>query len=387
MIISCQALPSATASAAKAGDEIIGVHKIVIGVYDENGNIIFNPQTKSVNGVSAAKLNANALNQLCSSDDEKTIIIPNGSKVYISYCIYLGSNTTIEASGASIIQKDKNKGIFLTEADALNYKSVENITINGGTWKNYTTAQSVHTMMRFAHGQNIKIKNATIYTNYKGHGIELIAMKNVTVNKCTVKALGKKSKKSVEEAIQIDVATPRTAPGLVQYGSKYVNGQTCKNIKITNNKVVGSRGVCANFASTENKFKNKFHNNITVTGNTITGKSAEGLALFNVKNATVKNNKITSDSTRTGESYSAGLNIIAQGSSSGLSKSVLKISGNTVKGKKYGIQIASLKSSKYKKAVIKNNKCYASGGKRSALFVKSSSVKRTVKSKNKLYKR
>ncbi len=378
------AVPIAT---AKAGDEIIGVHKIVIGTYDEDGNIIFNPQTKSVSGVSAARLNANALNQLCNNDKKKTVIIPSGSKVPIEYYITLGSNTTINAKGATIIQTDKSKGIFLTEADALNYNSVKNITINGGLWKNASTANSTCTMMRFAHGKNVKIKNATIYTNYSGHGIELIAMKNVTVENCTVKALGKKSSNSVEEAIQIDVATPRTAPGLVQYGAKYVNGQTCQNIKIIKNTVVGSRGICANFASLEDKYKNKFHNNITIKRNTIIGKSAEGLALFNVKNATVKNNKITSNSTRTSESYSVGLNIIAQGSTSSLSKATLKVSGNTVKGGRQGIQIASLKSSKYKKAIVKNNKCYAYKGKSVALAVSSSAVKLIVKTNNKLYKR
>ena len=376
-----------TAAAAKAGDEIIGVHKIVIGTYNQDGSITFNPQTKSNGGASAAKLNANALNQLCGGNKEKTIIIPSGSVVHIGYCINLGSNTTVIASGATIIQDDNEKGILQNEPNALNYKSLENVTVDGGIWKNSSDKQDAHTMMRFAHGRNLTVKNATVYTNYQGHGIELIAMKDTTVDNCTVKARGKKIKSSVEEAIQIDIATPSTAPGLVRYGSKYVNDQTCKNIKITNNKIVGSRGVCANFSSTEQKYINGFHDKITITKNTIKGTSSEGLALFNVKNTTVSGNTITTYALNPDSHYSVGFNIIAKGSSKALNKCSLKINNNTVKGGKYGLQLFSSKGSKYKKLTLKKNKLYSSASKSYALYIQRSAVKKISKSKNKLYKK
>ncbi|MDE6566348.1 MAG: right-handed parallel beta-helix repeat-containing protein, partial [Lachnospiraceae bacterium] len=198
----------------------------------------------------------------------------------------------------------------------------------------------------------------------------------------TLKAEGKVRKNSVEEALQIDIATPLTAPGIAKaYGKKFTKGDTCKNIKVLNNTITSSRGICANYASREKKYRNKFHDKITIIGNKVTGKSAEGVALFNTLNSTVRNNTIVSNSKRKKEAYSIGLNILIMGSSTQTKKATVTVQGNTIRGGRQGMQIASKTSSKYKKAVVKKNKLSASAGQ--ALLISPTGVSKASQSGNK----
>lgn len=376
-------------SAAKVnlnGVEVTGQWNQLAGTFNEQGQIVMNVCTEGENGRSASYINSSTLNTLCSGDQPKTVVIPAGSRVELTNVVYLGSNTTIIADGATIVMTSKDKGILSNKPDAVNYRALANVKIQGGTWE-ITDKKEACSVMAFSHGSNLIIDNVTIISNYQSHAIELIAMKNTTVQNSTLKVRGKKDKNSVEDALQIDVATPKTAPVLAQYGKKYVKGQTCKNIKVLNNTIEGSRGVCANYTTTDgNKYKNKFHKNITIKGNTITGYSAEGCTLYNTLNAVVKNNVITTHSTRKNESYSVGLNITIQGKASGkiMNKSKVTVSGNTVYGYRQGIQVVTRSSSRYKNAVIKNNKAYASS-KKSAIVASGS---RNINSKgNSSYKR
>lgn len=366
---------SAVGASAAEGEEITGPRGLVIGSYDAEGQIIFHPDSNNAHN------NVLALNELCKGSKKKTIVISNGTTVKVDAVVYLGSNTTIKADGATIIQTIDGKGILANDVTKSNYGSIENVTIQGGTWKNANNKQTA-SMMRFAHGQNMNIDKVTVITNYEGHAVELIAMKNVTVRNSTLKAEGKVRKNSVEEALQIDIATPLTAPGIANaYGKKFTNGETCKNIKVLNNTITGGRGICANFASREKKYLNKFHDNITIIGNKVTGKSAEGVALFNTLNSTVRNNTIVSNSTRKKEAYSVGLNILIMGSSTQTKKATVTVQGNTIRGGRQGMQIASKTSSKYKKAVVKKNKLSASAGQ--ALLISPQGVSKISQSGNK----
>ncbi len=382
------ALSAVAAFGAEAGTEITGdARGNVIGIYNEAGEIEFQPLTKDYKGAAYEKLNALALEQLCKGDKEKTIVIPSGTTVKISFATKLGNNTTIKANGATIVETDSQKGMMANDVDALNYNSLKNVKIIGGTWKNASSSGRKGTMFRFAHGQNIVFDGCNISSNYAGHSIELIACKNATVKNCTINGLGTASKTCLEEQVQIDIATPKTAPGIVEYGSKYVKGQTCKNIKILNNKIKGARGVCANFASTESKYKSKFHSNITVTGNTIIGVTSEAVALFNTTSATVANNKIESRGSRTGSAYTVGLHCALFGKApASIKKAKITLTGNTVKGGRQAIQVYSHTSSKYGKVSITKNKLYCKKGKSQALKAPKTSISKLSTKGNKAYK-
>ena len=374
---------------AAAGDEVYDNRGNVIGIYDENGRIIYQPYAGDADENSNAT--TNALNILCSTDDEKTIVIPSGTVLKLQYLIRIGDNTSIIAEGATIIQREMKRGIISHNVDADNYGALKNISITGGKWISESNTGQ-YTMIRFAHAKDIKLSNMEIVTNYESHGIEIIACKNVTIKNCKLYAEGKKRKDSVEEALQIDVATKTTAPGVWNEtgNEKLVKGQTCSNITIKDCEISGGRGVCANYASKENKYLGKFHDKITIENCKITGETAEGVALFNTLNSTVKNNVITSNSTRTKEAYSVGLNIIMMGKApSAVRKAKVTVSGNTIKGGRQAFNVVSKKGSQYGGTfTVKNNKLYCSTGKDNAIHIEKQAVAKPKlkESGNKIYK-
>lgn len=332
--------------------------------YDEAGNIIFTPTDSS-------SQNARIIEQYLNNDKKKTMIIKEGSTVYVSQVLDIGSNTTIIAKGASIIQTEDGKGMIQHTTKGNKYNAIKNVKIVGGNWKNKVNSK-VHTMFRFAHGKNIHLESMNIQTNYRSHGVELIACKDVEVDKCKIIAKNNKTKKSdsVEEALQIDVATPLTAPGIYRETKKksYVNGQTCQNITIKNSTISGSRGVCANFAAKEKQFKNKFHKNITITNCKITGYSSEGLALLNAMKCKVKNNTIKTLSKRN-NSYSDGIHHVLVGKTNTAKKYKSEYVGNKIYGNYYGMDITSQSGSKHGTVVLKKNTIYSRKGKNCCMHI------------------
>jgi hypothetical protein len=236
------------------------------------------------------------------------------------------------------------------------------------------------------HAYNIKIKNAVVPTHLNAHAVELIACKKVVIDGCTMEAVNKHgSSTSLEEAIQIDVATKRTAPSIYQeYGKKACNGAACQNVTIKNSTVKGSRGICAN-RNVDDAGKNiKMHKNIKILNNTITGTTSEALVLHNTIGYTVTGNKIVTQNKRYSTPYSNGFNVEIFGKASGTTKLSNTISDNKIYGGKCCIHIATNTSSKYGTTTIKNNKLYCRYGKSYTLSL-SGGTKFTTKN-NKSYK-
>lgn len=327
-----------------------------------------------------ASQNGRELNLLLNDDVERTIIFPESGTIKVDRALWIGSNKTVIANDCVIVQTKDATGLFYHVVDKTNYKSICNVTIQGGTWKSAYNDANVN--FRFAHGSDITIDGCTIPTNYQAHGIELIACKNVTIKNCTVLASGEASSTSLEEAIQIDIASPATAPSCAEDGAKYVAGQTCENITVKNCTIRGSRGVCCNFTSTsDGKYLNKFHKNIKIIGNTITGTSSQALTLHNTVGFTVKNNTLITKDKRYEDHYSDGLTIEMFGNYSKSSSYKNVISGNTIKGGRYSIYMYSLSDSKYGTTTVKSNKLYCRQGAENAMRIEKCT--KVVSSKNK----
>ncbi len=326
--------------------------------------------------------NRRALNYLIEGNAPKTININNN----ISIDTYLrpGNNTTINAGNHTITS---GSGVIINDPTAASYDNFKNLTINGGVWKNSSSSGLKGTMMRISYASDISINDATVYCNYTGHGIELIACNGVSINGCKLIPQGKCPKKCVEEQLQIDLATPKTAPGLYRLSPKLCNGTPSKNISVTNCTVSGARGICASFPGSEAKYRKakNYHSNITIENCTITGKSAEALALFNTTSATVKNCRITTKTPLKRNSYSVGLAVAYQkGSSPKTSlKNKVVIENNIVKGGRQGILVFSHTSKKFGKVIVKKNRAYARSGKRNAIRVISAKKKQISKNKTK----
>lgn len=361
LLIGIISLFGSTSYAKKAsGKKVTYNHKVV--AYQSAANTYNFVPTGSAAG------NRRALNYLMAGDNTKIINIKNN----ISIDTYLrpGNNTTINAGKYTITS---NNGVIINDPATTSYNDLKNVTINGGIWKNSSSKGLEGTMMRISYATNISINNATVYANYTGHGIELISCSNVVVNHCTLKAQGNCPKNSVEEQLQIDLSTPKTAPGLYRLNRKLCNGTPSKNIIVKNCTIKGSRGICANFAGSESKYRTarNYHSNITIENCNVTGVSAEAVALFNTKSAIVKNCKITTKTPLKRNSYSVGLAVVYQNGSSPKTnvKNVVNISNNTVKGGRQGIFVYSHTSQKFGTVIVKGNKAYAKKGKGNAIQV------------------
>lgn len=311
-----------------------------------------------------------------------------GKTYYVGRSIDVYGNVKLDATGATLIVADeavRNDGGELKKG----YDSMSNITIIGGKWISESKDGNPGTSFSFSHAKNITLKNMDIRcASADGHGVEFVSCKNVVMKNCKVIAQGKGRKNSVEESVQIDLDTPRTAPYLPD---DLHDGTPCKNVTIDHCTIKGCRGLCASFPSSEKKYWKKYHDKIVVKNCTITGTKAEALALFNANNVTVKNNKIISKSHRVNQAYSIGCHLALFGKIKAFSKGKNVVTGNTIKGGRQGFQMCSHTKSRYGKLTIKNNKCYSKKGKANALKItvnasgKRSAI-RLVKKGNKLRK-
>lgn len=359
---------------AKVVKEFKGVPIIVL---DDQGRYVIHPSGNTTQ-------DSIKMEEVLSTDEVKTFVIPSGMTLYISQVIGIGDNTTILAEGATIVQIANGKGVLTHAVDGGNYNAIKNVNIIGGTWTNKNNSKAC-TMMRFAHGSNITIQNATIDTNYKGHGLELIACKDVLVDGCTIVAKNEKTKSSKirEEAVQIDVASPKTAPGIVNetHNKSYVAGQTCRNITIQNSTVAGSRGICANFTH-DAKYMNRPHYNIKIDNCTVTGYTAEAIALFNTLGSTVTNNQVKTFSKDKKNSYSVGIHMIFMKKIKDATKYKDVITGNTAYGNYAAIEVATkTKDMKRGPVTIQNNQTFCKQGKERC--IRTFYCKKVKESKNK----
>lgn len=348
---------------AKAGTRFEDACKAAVS-RDDAGRLLFTP-------TGDAAMDARIIEYYLNNDKQKTMVFMEGTTVNVSQALDIGSNTTIIANNATIVQTLDGRGLLQHPVKGNKYNAISNVKIIGGTWRNQENSKQ-NTLLRFVHGRNITLEGVTVSTNFRSHGVALVSCKDVVVDGCTIVAENEdtKSSGSVEEALQIDIATPKTAPGIYRETGKksFVNGQTCENITITNSVIYGSRGLSTNYAGKEKEFYNRFHKNITITGCTITGTSTEALALLNAIGCTVKDNTVKTLS-RMPDSHSDGIHFVLIGKTKTAQKYRNVFTGNTVYGNYYGIDITSKNGSKNGTVVVRDNTVYCRKGKGRCLHI------------------
>ena len=345
---------------------------------------------KSVKGGSGEKSDYKAIKK----ELEKTgyVRLAKGETYNLgSHVLHVKSNWTINATGATI--KGSNC-ILLNIPERTGYKAISNFHVKGGNWISSKKNGVKKSAIKISHGKNISFTNMNIrWCNLNNHSIELVGCKNVKIKGCHIDGLGKGESDSVEEAIQIDLAAPETAPFLEDYRAKarkLWDGAPCDHVVIDKCWVRGCRGICANFAAKDAKAGRKqylrmFHRNITISNNTIVGVKSEGLALFNVLGSKVRKNKIYSHSSRTSTNYSNGCHYVLIGKvPAGSRRFTVKITGNKIYGGLHALAFNSQSESSYDKVVIEKNKLHCKIGRNSALSV--NRVKRLVRRKNSFHK-
>lgn len=334
--------------------------------------------------------NSRYLNILMKGTTARTVVLPEGT-FRMNAGILMGSNKTLRAGDTKVILTDPQKQLIRNDCTATNYNSIKNVTIDGGLWyivNNKDMLRDTSTI-RFNHGQNITIKNATVYTNFRSHGIEIIACKDVTIKNCTVKCQGTPIEDRREEAVQIDVATTKTAPTCAAYGSQYVAGQTCRDITIDGCTITGSRAlVCNRTDSENNRFAACIHHNITVKNCTLYGVTAEGLVLNNVQGFDVINNRMLSNNTNLSTNFSCGLSAMLFGVDPDKTVYRNHIRDNLIKGGKSAIIFSNYKcsSAKYGPTSIKNNRLYARAGANKTLNISNTCITKLETPDNRNFK-
>ena len=384
LVFMCGLFLTVHSSDVQAASKTVKYNGKVIAKYNKAKQLVLVPSK-------SASANYKNLNRLMSGNKKKTIVIPKGSTIKLGGVLKPGNNTTLIATGAKIIGKKKSNIIF-----AAPNKSLKNLSIIGGTWRSIDKNGRTGSLFAFSYVTNLVINGIDCNANYKGHAIEIIACNNVTIKNCKVTAIGSNPSTCLEEQIQIDIATKKTAPKIAEYGKKYVQGQTCKNVFILNNTVTGARAVGINWTDSEKgKWRNKFHENVVIKGNTLTGTTSEALAYFNVIGGEISGNTITTNATRTegNSSYTIGIHVAIFGQApEAMANSKLIISGNTVKGKRNGIHFKAYFNSNESKClsqlgtvVVTNNKVYCKDGTTKAIAQVKQSCKKLTLSNNSLY--
>ena len=163
---------AAPAAAVQAEEYVSDSWMTGPGTYNAQGQIVLNVYTQDQVGKRAATLNSQNLNELCGGDEPKTIVIPAGSRVELANMVYLGSNTTIIADGATIVMTSADKGIVGQQTGCCPIISPSvTFRIQGGNWE-ITDKKNSCSVMAFNHGSNVVLDNVTILSNYQSHAIE-----------------------------------------------------------------------------------------------------------------------------------------------------------------------------------------------------------------------
>ena len=335
--------------------------------------------------------NYNRLTYLLSGNDKRTVVIPKGSNIFVNGPLRPGSNKTIVATGAKLTFKSGSNAIF-TEPN----KHVSNLKIKGGTWRSKDKYGRTGSLFVFAFATNVRMTGVDCNANYIGHSIEIIACNKVTIKNCKVAAIGKNPANCLEEQIQIDLATKKTAPKIAEYGSQYAKGQTCKNIYIIGNTVSGARPVGVNWSYAEkNKWINKFHENIVIKNNNLTATTSEGLSYFNCVSGEISGNTVVTKATRktSNGAYTVGIHVAVFGTVPASQKNkTLTIKNNLVWGNRNGIHIkgycgkGSRVVSAYGKVKVTGNAAFCKKGAASAIVCYAGSCKSYTASKNTAFK-
>lgn len=219
----------------------------------------------------------------------KTYIIGGKKNGVEKGALEVDSNTTINAKGATIKQINPGKGIFKTTQSATGggYSAMVNVTINGGTYYGSTKKSNTFSLVKFFHGNNIKITNASFKNVYTGHLLELAGCKNVLVENCYFGGKYSEKYNTKNEAVELD----NCSEGCLTLPSKKSYDNTaCQNITFKNNTVVFSRTFGSHF--TYGKGKGKFNRNIYVYNNKLTSTADTGLLIFNWYDSKIENNTI-----------------------------------------------------------------------------------------------
>ena len=330
--------------------------------------------------INGSKKDGDYVWKVCSGDEPK--IIHLRGHIYLNWegndkIMKIGSNTMIDAVGATVTT---SMGVIMTNlqggmADGGNYDAAENIQVIGGSWGyeggSLNTSSS---MFQFVHCSNLLFRNLTIRANNKAQAIEIVACKNVWIEKCTISGSGANSSLKQCPQVQIDVANRKTVSDL----RNYQNGHACRNVYISGNRISGERGLAISFDKAESA---DYHRNVVIQNNQLTGSTAEGLMVANTVGLDIEGNQVMTRSTELtgGNNYrSIALHVALESWAppADLSTAWTLVRGNTAYGGRSAITVYP-NVGKFGSVAVIGNRAFYKGQKALAIHV-GKSVRRKV---------
>lgn len=242
-------------------------------------------------------------------NNQGVILFGAGKQYKIASTIRLGKDTTLDLNGSTIISTNKHLFFNFQSADTFTaYNGNGNITIRNGT--------IVGGALSFAHGENIRLENVTFKNCLNDHFLEIAGCKNYVIENC--RFIGMEDvQTSVQEYINIDPCVHAAFPWMTD-GSAFYDG-------IKNNGIIVNN---CYFSLGENSYAYGYnalgvhgivgvsdkHKNIKLTNNEVLGFTGCGFRINDMENVFIANNDINveGDGIRVGD-VGQSTNVIIKG--------------------------------------------------------------------------
>ncbi len=365
------------ASAADYGD-VVQWKDQTIAIYNEDEEMLYQPIGDD------GTQEAQALNYLLGNDREKTLMIPEGTTIKLKQGITIGSNTTLIAIGVTFVLNGEGTGILDNRVTDEDYRSLENVTIQGGVWRS-KHRKKAHPLVVLMQASNIQMEDMTVITSMPETGIQLIACRDVTMTHCEVRC--KKSARgrrpSDLAAVELDPAIfSLTDPLKSVINKNCVNGQACHNIVLEDCIVHGRRGIYA--AGTKKKrYRNRLHSRVKIRGCTITGTEAEAVLLENTTGFSIRKNLLITHGNRNRGIHASGIVVQLLATKGRTHRISNLISGNVVYGTRYAMIVRSQSGCRFGQTKVTGNRCYVPSSGKRAIRIKH--CRKKITKKNKVY--
>lgn len=370
-------LTGRTVSAAEYGD-VVQWKDQTIATYNEDEEMLYQPIGDD------GTQEAQALNYLLSSDREKTLMIPEGTIIKLKQGITIGSNTTLIATGVTFVLSGEETGILDNQVTDADYRSLENVAIQGGVWKS-KHKKKTYSLLTLMHASNIQMEDMTVITSMPETGVRLIACKNVKMTHCEIRCKkGSRQKKKLDlPAIELDLAVPLLTDELKSDINKScVNGQTCQNIVLEKCIVHGRRGIYA-AGSRQKKYRNRIHSRVKIRECTITGTDAEAILLENTLSFSIRKNLLITKAGQNQGIHASGILVQLLAAKGKTSRFFNTVSGNVVYSARYGMIIRSRTKCRFGKMTVTGNRSYVQMTGKRAMCIKH--CKKKIMKNNKVY--
>lgn len=226
------------------------------------------------------------------------VIFGTGKSYKVTKTLRIKDSTLIDLAGSTIISTNKHLMFNFQTADVfLGYDGNGNITIRDGT--------IIGGALSFAHGKNIRLENVIFKNSLNDHFLEIAGCKNYVIENCRFIGMAD-VQTSVYEYINVDPVTYTAFPWLTN-GSAFYDGTKNDGIKVNNcyfslgdgDYVYGFNAFGVHSVAGQ-AVK---HKNIRLTNNEVLGFTGCGFRINDMENVFIANNDINveSDGIRVGD--------------------------------------------------------------------------------------